>query len=108
MERNKLDELLYHEELYLRQRGKTFWLTEGDTNSKFFHAATKKRKRLNRITQLVNNEGIVIDNEEDMSGMVVDYFKHIFTGHASEVVEEGVASGRVITEEQNSRLEADI
>lgn len=56
-EKNKLDELLYHEELYWKQRVKSFWLTEGDTNSKYFHAAATKRKKINHISQLLNAEG---------------------------------------------------
>jgi len=30
--------LILQEESYWRQRSKIFWLAEGDTNSKFFHA----------------------------------------------------------------------
>lgn len=56
-EKNKLNELLYHEELYWKQRAKAHWLTEGDTNSKFFHAAASKRKKMNHIHHLINNEG---------------------------------------------------
>ena len=39
VEKNKLDRLLEQEEVYLKQRAKQFWLTEGKTNSKYFHAA---------------------------------------------------------------------
>lgn len=34
-EKNKLDELLWHEEIYRKQRAKTFCLTEGDANTIF-------------------------------------------------------------------------
>lgn len=44
-EKNKLDDLLYHEELYWKQRAKSFWLTEVDTNSKFFHVVASRRKK---------------------------------------------------------------
>lgn len=42
--RTKLEELLYHEEIYWKQRAKSFWLTERDTNSKYFHAQATTRK----------------------------------------------------------------
>lgn len=45
----KLDDLLYHEELYWRQRAKSLWLKEEDTNSKYFHADASKRKKSNHI-----------------------------------------------------------
>lgn len=36
--REKLNELLLHQEVYWKQRAKTFWLKEGDFNMNFFHA----------------------------------------------------------------------
>ncbi|XP_074374650.1 uncharacterized protein LOC141715063 [Apium graveolens] len=77
-ETKKLDELLYHEKLHCKQRAKTSWLTEGDTNSKFFHAATSKRKKLNHIAQLISTEGEVVDNHDDMCKITAEYFKKIF------------------------------
>lgn len=44
-EKEKLNELLLHEELYMKQRVKIFWLEEGDKNSKFFHASASSRKK---------------------------------------------------------------
>lgn len=37
-EKEKLNELLLQEEIYLKLRVKVFWLAEGDLNLKFFHA----------------------------------------------------------------------
>lgn len=33
-EKNKLNDLLFHEEIYWKQRAKTFWLAEGDANTR--------------------------------------------------------------------------
>lgn len=43
-ERARLSELLLHEEVYWKQRAKMFWIKEGDTNSRFFHAHALKRR----------------------------------------------------------------
>lgn len=34
--KNRLEEIIVHEEIYWKQRAKSFWLLEGDLNSKFF------------------------------------------------------------------------
>ncbi|XP_074347084.1 uncharacterized protein LOC141685904 [Apium graveolens] len=82
-ERQKLEDLLMHEELYWKQRAKAFWLTEGDTNSKYFHAAASKRKKLNHITHLVTGENEVVDSHDGMGRVVLDYFRSVFDGRNS-------------------------
>lgn len=107
-EKRKLEELLLHEELYWKQRAKTFWLTKGDTNSKFFHVAATKRKKINHIAHLVNNENVVVDNHEGMCNVVLDYFRNIFAGDISiddQIVDE---DARIISDAQNAKLMAEI
>lgn len=53
-EKDKLEEILSHEEAYWKQRAKSFWLKDGDTNSKYFHAAASSRKKLNYLAGLKN------------------------------------------------------
>lgn len=48
-EKDKLNEILLHEEEYWKQRAKLIWLLEGDSNSKFFHATTSARKKNNHV-----------------------------------------------------------
>ncbi|KAL8094028.1 hypothetical protein AgCh_035786 [Apium graveolens] len=65
-ERDKLNELLLHEEMYWKQRAKIFWLKDGDANTKFFHAQATKRKKLNHIAYLVTDSGDKVDDHERM------------------------------------------
>lgn len=51
-EQKKLHDLLIHEESYWKQRAKAFWLSEGDLNTKFFHAQAIVRKKINHIHHL--------------------------------------------------------
>lgn len=40
----KLCTLLVQEETFLRQRSKSFWMRDGDTNSRYFHASATTRQ----------------------------------------------------------------
>lgn len=103
-----MEDLLYHEELYWRQRAKSFWLTEGDTNSKVFHAAATKRRKVNTINHLLDENGTRIDSIEDIGQMAVEYFKEIFTGNTNVDVQEEEAVRIIVTEEQNIKLVSEL
>lgn len=74
LEKERLHELLLHEETYWKQRAKTFWLAEGDANSKFFHAYASDRKKSNFITKLQTDQGVTVTNGVDMHKVVLEYF----------------------------------
>ncbi|XP_074352031.1 uncharacterized protein LOC141691191 [Apium graveolens] len=78
LEKDKLHELLLHEESYWKQRAKTFWLAEGDANSKFFHAYASARRKTNFISKLRVDGGDFVTKEEDMHRVVLDYFQTVF------------------------------
>lgn len=99
---------MFHEETYWRQRAKVFWLDEGDKNSKFFHASESMRKKMNHVTLLRKEDGIVVDNHKEMCGVVKKYFTNVFaepgvSRSSSTVVNEGL-----ISESQNVKLVADL
>lgn len=57
MLRHRLDKLLIKDDIFWKQRAKTFWYHDGDLNMKFFHAAATTRKKLNRIEHLEDENG---------------------------------------------------
>lgn len=65
--------------MYWQQRAKSFWLRDGDSNSKFFHAYATTRKVRNIITSLKDDNGVQITNQESMSNVVQDYFLKLFS-----------------------------
>ncbi|XP_074347403.1 uncharacterized protein LOC141686234 [Apium graveolens] len=77
--KDKLDDLLSHEEAYWKQRAKSFWLKDGDTNSKYFHAVASSRKKLNYLAGLKNEEGSSVTNHDDMCILLKNYFTKVFT-----------------------------
>lgn len=52
---------------------KTFWLAEGDENTKLFHANASARRKKKHIPFLVNDSGQRIKNHDAMCKVVTDY-----------------------------------
>ena len=74
----ELSTALKVEEMFWRQKSRVLWLREGDRNSKFFHALVKQRRAKNRITQLLDENGNVVEDEERLVVIATSYFRQIF------------------------------
>lgn len=105
--KNKLEDLLVHEEMYWQQIAKSFWLRDGDSNSKFFHAYATTKKVRNFITSLKDNNGVQITDQESMSIVVRDYFLKLFSHVNNNPDDSPGAMENVITETQNADLVAE-
>jgi hypothetical protein len=53
------------------------WLKEGERNTKFFHRIVIQRRRTNKITNLVSNDGDVVHSHEDMENTLINHFQNI-------------------------------
>ena len=76
-EKSYEDQLRYWsqiEESILRQKSRIRWLSQGDTNSKFFFTAMKTRKANNKIVQIQTEQGEVLTNPNDIQGEIVGFF----------------------------------
>ena len=80
---DRLNELLYREEMMWMQRSRVDWLKEGDRNTKFFHRRAKWRARKNRIKKLIDAAGAAHTDHATMAAMVSDYFSTLFTADNS-------------------------
>jgi hypothetical protein len=101
--RDSLTKVLKQEEDYWRQRAKTHWLRDGDSNTKFFHAIASARKKRNNIAKLMNNNGDVIQDQDGICTIAKEYFDHLFTQgtHADEEV-TSLMHNRVTSEDNIS------
>lgn len=63
-EMERLNELLLHVEVYWKQRAKAFSLQEGDSKLKYCHAQASKRKQLNKIPYMLDEEGTKVELHE--------------------------------------------
>lgn len=106
-EKECLDELMKQEETYWKQRAKAFWLTEGDTNSKFFHTRASVWKKFNRIEHFKNEKGDIIDKHEEICKMTVEYFRIVFKGSSEESNIQTGEETRVVTARQKFELTKD-
>ena len=76
------------------------WLHGGDRNSAFFHAVTKERRAVNRITTIENEDGIPVHEEEEVGAVFAKFYQQLFSSNGSDdykTVEETIIA-RVSTE----------
>jgi hypothetical protein len=66
------------DDLFWRQRAKTFWYKEGDLNTRFFHTATTSRKQFNKINSLVADNGDTCRDLDGMKTIAHNYFVDLF------------------------------
>ncbi|XP_074342398.1 uncharacterized protein LOC141679917 [Apium graveolens] len=100
----KLTEIYNDQEVFWRQRCKQLWLREGDSNSKYFHVATKARRKLNKISTLANKEGVQVGWDEGIQEVMIEYFSELFTATDMDWTEVVSYVNRRVTNEQNADL----
>lgn len=69
-------EAALEEERLFKQRSKVHWLNVGDLNNKFFHKSMQAKQNRNRISSILNEEGIQLMNE-DMNDHFVSFYKKL-------------------------------
>lgn len=107
-EKKKLNETYAQHEVFWRQRSKQLWLHEGDHNSKYFHSATKIRRRMNQINFLHDDQDNKVDWGSGLELVVESYFSNLFTSSSSEWDQViGCISRRVGTR-QNETILAEV
>jgi hypothetical protein len=75
----RMDELLYREEMMWLQRSRISWLKEGDRNTSYFHRNAVWRARRNLIKKLKREDGTWTKVPGEMERMASSYFQEIFT-----------------------------
>ncbi|CAA7014405.1 unnamed protein product [Microthlaspi erraticum] len=93
------------EEEYWRQRSRQMWLSLGDKNSGYFHAATRGRRARNNISVIEDDEGKTVFEEAKIAEVNTKYFEKMFTSQAgvrAETVNKSIKPS--ISEETNIRL----
>jgi hypothetical protein len=73
----ELDECLYREEMFWRQRSHVMWLREGEQNTKYFRRKATWRQKKNNSSKLKDDFGNWVDNPADLAAMTTNFFQEI-------------------------------
>lgn len=82
--KKNLAEIYTQHKFFWRQRSKQIWLREGNRNSRFFHAATKNRRKINKIDSLYNADGIMVEWGSELEDTMAGYLSTLFTASTTD------------------------
>lgn len=68
------------EDSYLKQRSRVQWSANGDSNTAHYHRLIRSRQAQNQIIMLLDRDGGVIDQLEDIKTHAVDYYSTLLGG----------------------------
>jgi len=68
------------EDSILKQKTQLHWFKEGDSNSKYFHALIRGRRRRLFIHKILNDKTDWIQGDEHIAKAACEHFQNIFTG----------------------------
>lgn len=60
-----------------QQQAKLLWVKEGDSSSRLFHEAVRKRQRSNKIHMLLDDRGVMVTDQERITKIIVEYYKDL-------------------------------
>jgi hypothetical protein len=97
-------EQIHFKESILRQKSRSKWIQEGDSNTRFFHASVKGRCRRNQIVKLKKGDGW-IEGVEEIKNEAKDHFsKHFTEEWMSRPFLQGIEFNSLSAEENESLL----
>lgn len=76
---DRMDELLYREEMMWLQRSRIAWLREGDRNTSYFHRQAVWRAHKNKIKKLKRLDGEWCEDLVEMKEMASGFFRDLYT-----------------------------
>ena len=107
--REEIEDLLDKEELKWAQKARTNWIVYGDKNTKYFQTIVKQRKAKNRILQLKDGDGNIIDNLNEIANILHSHFESNYEDCSSRSVDNILKEPQTLniptlTNEQNLSL----
>lgn len=95
--------------LNAKQKAKINWLHDGDSCTKLFHTKMSRRRYINNWSQLIMNNGEIIQNAELIESEAIKYFHNIFNSEIPQLDEfPEIPCLSRINEDGRKLLDADI
>lgn len=66
------------EEVWWQQKSRVQWLREGDKNTSFFHAFTRKRRQQHRVSGLFDSADNWVEEPMQLESIVAEDFENIY------------------------------
>lgn len=79
----KLEDVLNREENLWRQKSRETWLKDGDKNTKFFHASTMHKRKINKIEKTKNDNSECLSSREAIGNELYSNLSNIWTSDIS-------------------------
>ena len=105
--KKEIEVLLDRESIMWAQRSRLLWARNGDRNTKYFHSRATQRLRRNKVEGIRDSEGIWRDQQHNISVVLVDYFKELFSSCeavGTQMMDVLSCIPTIIDEEMNSML----
>ncbi|XP_074314789.1 uncharacterized protein LOC141650753 [Silene latifolia] len=86
---------------FLLQKFKAQWLEEGDNNTAYFHSVLKKRKAANKVVQIEDVNGRVLNQVEEINDAFENYYKNLLgmSNAVKKVHFPTVRKGKILSDE---------
>ncbi|XP_042980048.1 uncharacterized protein LOC122310231 [Carya illinoinensis] len=75
----EIDLALVEDELRWNQRAKQHWLQKEDKNTTFYHLHASHRRKVNRISQVLDHRNNMVSEKEEIRATLTRFFLELFT-----------------------------
>jgi hypothetical protein len=80
--RERMDELLYQEEMMWLKRSRIAWF-KGDRNTNYFHRKAAGRAKNNKVNMLRREDGQVTRDRKEIEALTTNFFKELYTADST-------------------------
>ena len=103
--REEVYDLMVKEDCLWHQRSRVEWLKARDLNTNYFHSQANQRNRRNYISKLVLDDGLMIEEEQQIGKALTDHFNKLFQSTATsnfDPILQGIEAK--VTDQMNEEL----